>query len=340
MRTTRHRLATAAAVLVLVCGPAAAGCSQGAGSRRVGVVVPFLTSPFWEAYDRDIPRQAAREGVRVLPTVNSGNDASQQITDIRNLLAQNIDGLVVSPIDSAAIVTGLRAAQQRRVPVVAVDVAPDQGKVAIVVRADNRAYGEKACRSLGRIVRSGKVVQIEGDLASVNGRDRTAAFSQCVRRRYPHIRVLDIAAGWQADKAAAGLEALYSANPDIKGIYLQAGGVYLAPTLRTLQRHGALRPRGRRGHIAIVSNDGIPQELDAIRKGWIDATVSQPTDLYARYAMVYIKQAMAGKPFRKGRTDHGSTIVEVRPGILEDQLPAPLVTRANVNDPALWGNRG
>ncbi|MGR3939217.1 sugar ABC transporter substrate-binding protein [Streptomyces sp. BRA346] len=341
MRTTRHRLATAAAVLVLVCGPAAAGCSEeSGGGRRVGVVVPFLTSPFWEAYERDIPRQAAKVGVRVLPTVNSNNDASRQVSDIRNLLAQNIDGLVVSPIDSAAIVTGLRAAQRRRVPVVAVDVAPDRGKVAIVVRADNRAYGEKACRSLGRAVRSGKVVQIEGDLASVNGRDRTAAFDQCMRRRYPHIRVLDIAAGWQADKAAAGLEALYSANPDIKGIYLQAGGVYLAPTLRTLQRHRALHPRGRHGHIVIVSNDGIPQELDAIRKGWIDATVSQPVDLYARYAMVYIKQAMAGRPFRKGRTDHGSRIVEVRKGILEDQLPAPLVTPANVNDPALWGNRG
>ncbi|MGW2331887.1 sugar ABC transporter substrate-binding protein [Streptomyces sp. NPDC001700] len=340
MRTTRHRLATAAMALVLVGGPAASGCSEGdKGGRRVGVVVPFLTSPFWEAYDRDIPRQAAKVGVRVLPTVNSNNDASRQVGDIRNLLAQNIDGLVVSPIDSAAIVTGLRAAQRRGVPVVAVDVAPDRGKVAIVVRADNRAYGEKACRSLGRAVGGrGKVVQIEGDLASVNGRDRTASFDQCMRRHYPHIRILDIAAGWQADKAAAGLEALYSANRDIKGIYLQAGGVYLAPTLRTLQRHRALHPAGHRGHIAIVSNDGIPQELDAIRKGWIDATVSQPTDLYARYAMVYIKQAMAGRPFRKGRTDHGSTIVEVRPGILEDQLPAPLVTRANVNDPGLWGN--
>ncbi|MEU0844533.1 sugar ABC transporter substrate-binding protein [Streptomyces sp. NPDC005962] len=338
----RHRLATAALALALVCGPAATGCSEGSGGgRRVGVVVPFLTSPFWEAYDHDIPRQAAKVGVRVLPTVNSDNDASRQVGDIRNLLAQNVDGLVVSPIDSAAIVTGLQAAQRRHVPVVAVDVAPDRGKVAIVVRADNRAYGEKACRSLGRAVRGrGKVVQIEGDLASVNGRDRTASFSGCVRRRYPHIKVLDIAAGWQADKAAAGLEALYSANPDIKGIYLQAGGVYLAPTLRTLQRHGALHPAGHRGHIAIVSNDGIPQELDAIRKGWIDATVSQPTDLYARYAMVYIKQAMAGRPFRTGRTGHGSRIVEVREGILEDQLPAPLVTRANVNDPALWGNRG
>jgi ribose transport system substrate-binding protein len=30
--------------------------------------------------------------------------------------------------------------------------------------------------------------------------------------------------------------------------------------------------------------------------------------------------------------------VQRAPGILEDQLPAPLVTKANVDDKALWGN--
>lgn len=333
----RHRLTTATAALLLLCGPAAAGCGE-ADPDRVGVVLPLLTSPFWEAYNNDIPKQAAKTGVRILPTVNSNNDPGKQITDIDNLLAQEVKGLVVSPIDSAAIGPGLNAARRAHVPVVAVDVAPDRGKVAIVVRADNRAFGVKACRSLGRAVRRGTVVQIQGDLASVNGRDRTAAFDRCMARHYPDIKVLDIPAAWQAERAAAGLEALYSAHPGIKGIYLQAGGVYLAPTLRTLQSHHALVPVGRRGHIAIVSNDGVPEELAAIREGLIDATVSQPANLYAVYAMRYIKQAMAEKPFKTGPTRHDSTIVRLPGGNLEDQLPAPLVTRANVDNRSLWGN--
>ncbi|MBO3678561.1 sugar ABC transporter substrate-binding protein [Streptomyces sp. NEAU-YJ-81] len=335
----RHRLTSATAALLLLCGPAAAGCGGEADPDRVGVVLPLLTSPFWEAYNDDIPKQAAKAGVRILPTVNSNNDPSKQITDIDNLLAQEVKGLVVSPIDSAAIGPGLNAAQRAHVPVVAVDMAPDRGKVAIVVRADNRAYGVKACRSLGGAVRRGTVVQIQGDLASANGRDRTAAFDRCMARHYPDIKVLDIPAAWQAERAAAGLEALYSAHPGIKGIYLQAGGVYLAPTLRTLQSHHALVPVGRRGHITIVSNDGIPQELAAIRKGLIDATVSQPANLYAVYAMRYIKQAMARKPFKVGPTRHDSTIVRLPGGNLEDQPPAPLVTRANVDNRSLWGNQ-
>ncbi len=335
----RHRLTTATAALVLLCGPAAAGCGGEADPHRVGVVLPLLDSPFWEAYNNDIPKQATKAGVRILPTVNSNNQPSKQITDINILLAQEVKGLVVSPIDSAAVGPGLNAARSAHVPVVAVDVAPDRGKVAIVVRADNRAYGVKACRSLGRAVRRGTVVQIQGDLASDNGRDRTAGFDRCMARHYPDIKVLDIPAAWQAERAAAGLEALYAAYPGIKGIYLQAGGVYLAPTLRTLQSHHALVPVGHRGHIAIVSNDGVPQELDAIRKGLIDATVSQPANLYAVYAMRYIKRAMDRKPFKTGPTRHHSTIVRLPGGNLEDQLPAPLVTRANVDNRSLWGNQ-
>jgi ribose transport system substrate-binding protein len=40
------------------------------------------------------------------------------------------------------------------------------------------------------------------------------------------------------------------------------------------------------------------------------------------------------KPFKASPTDHDSTIVEVAPGVLEDQLSAPLVTKENVNDRA------
>lgn len=339
-----RRIAAAATILALACGLAATGCGGGttagptATTGVVGVVVP-KTTPFWRAYNAAVPSQAKAQGVKMLPAVNSESDIDKQISDIHALLVQQVKGLVVGPLDSAAIRPGLRAAEQAGVPVVAVDVAPDSGKVAMVVRADNRAFGRKACRYLGDAVKTGKVVQIQGDLASVNGRDRTESFLTCMAKHYPRIKVLNIPADWQASKAAAGLNSLYNAHPDIKGIYLQAGGDYLVPTLSILQRNNALFPVGDPRHITIVANDGIPQELDAIRKGEIDATVSQPIDLYAKYAMSYIKKAMEGQKFAPGPTDHGSTIVRLPSGLLEDQLPAPAVTKRNVNDPSLWGNR-
>ncbi|MEW2512744.1 sugar ABC transporter substrate-binding protein [Streptomyces sp. NPDC046870] len=332
-------LAVGASLVLAACGSTKDTASAGSGGTgKVGVILPLLTSPFWQSYNDYVPKMAESEGVEVLKTVNSNSDPSQQITDIDNELTQGVKGLVVAPLDSAAIQAGLDQAERKGVPVVAVDVAPDKGKVAMVVRADNVAYGKKACDYLGQHVSSGKVVQIMGDLASVNGRDRSEAFRSCVKEKYPRLKVLEIPAKWESDTAAAKLDTLLNANPDIKGIYLQAGGVYLAPTLQTLKSKNMLKAAGQKGHIAIVSNDGIPQEYEAIRKGQIDATVSQPADAYAKYGLYYIKAAMEGKKFEPGPTDHDSTIVKLPSGILEDQLPAPLVTKDNVDDPKLWGN--
>ena len=56
----------------------------------------------------------------------------------------------------------------------------------MVVRADNRAYGEKACQFLGaKLGGKGKVVMLQGDLASINGRDRTEAFNDCMKTELP-----------------------------------------------------------------------------------------------------------------------------------------------------------
>jgi simple sugar transport system substrate-binding protein/ribose transport system substrate-binding protein len=100
----------------------------------------------------------------------------------------------------------------------------------------------------------------------------------------------------------------------------------------------------------VVSNDGIPEELKDIDAGLIDATVSQPADLYAKYGLFYAKAAIDGKTFQPGPTDHDSTIIKVRDGVLEDQLSAPLVTADGApvggietvrsDDPGLWGNAG
>ena len=189
-------------------------------------------------------------------------------------------------------------------------------------------------------MKEGPVVQIMGDQASINGRDRGVGFRDCIKKNYPNLTLLEIPTkAWSGEDAAAGLDAILNSTPDLKAIYMHAGGVFLAPTLQTLKRKDMLKLAGEPGHIIIVSNDGIPQEYDAIRKGEADATVSQPADLYAKYGIQYLKEAMAGKKFAPGPTDHDSTIVEVAPGVLEDQLAAPLVTKENVDDKSLWGNQ-
>jgi len=83
--------------------------STGGGTGKVGVILPLLTSPFWQSYNDYVPKMAKSEGVQALKTVNSNSDPSQQITDINNELNQGVKGLMVTPLDSAAIVADAKA---------------------------------------------------------------------------------------------------------------------------------------------------------------------------------------------------------------------------------------
>jgi len=333
-----------AAVLILstaaACGDDKSAGGASGGNPPIGVDLPRADSDFWNSYAKYVPKFATELGVNMMTPTNSQNDVSKLVANTQALVSQGAKAIVMAPQDTGAIASTLTTLAAKKIPVVSVDTRPDKGKVFMVVRADNRAYGQKACEFLGQKLNGqGKVIEFQGSLSSINGRDRSEAFADCMKTKFPGITVFAEPTEWEGAKAAAALQTRLAQHPDIKGIYMQAGGVFLAPTLQVLKSKGLLVPPTDAKHIFVVSNDGIPQEYDSIRKGEIDATVSQPADLYAKYALFYAKAAVDGKTFQPGPTDHDSTIVDVGNGTLEDQLAAPLVTKDNVDDKALWGNQ-
>ncbi|HEV2784538.1 MAG TPA: sugar ABC transporter substrate-binding protein [Actinophytocola sp.] len=341
-RTTLAVLA-AATLLLSACSkdePSSGGAPAGGGSGPIGVDFPRADSDFWNAYNGYVPSKADELDVRLAgsPT-NSQNDIQKLIGNVDSLVAQGAKALVIAPQDTGAIGPKLDELAGKNIKVVSVDTRPDTGAVYMVVRADNRAYGQKACEFLGqKLGGKGKVIEFQGALSSINGRDRSEAFKECMTSKFPGITVFEEPTDWEGAKAQAALETRLSTDPDIKGIYMQAGGVFLDPTLQVLKARNLIVPPSDPRHIFVVSNDGIPQEFDAIRKGEIDATVSQPADLYAQYGLYWAKQALAGVTPKEGPSDHGSMIVKL-PNGFEDQLPAPLVTKDNVDDQSLWGNK-
>ncbi|MFF5114306.1 sugar ABC transporter substrate-binding protein [Streptosporangium sp. NPDC000509] len=313
----------------------------------VGVDYPRSDTDFWNSFIKYVPQFGAENGLD-LKTSNSQNDIAKLTSNVQSLVSQGVKGLVLAPQDTAAVAPTLQQLTAKKIPVVMVDTRPEQGDAYMVVRADNRAYGEKACKFLGeKLSGKGKVVMLQGDLASINGRDRTEAFNDCMKADYPGITVFGEATNWDGAIASQKLQTQLTANPDIKGVYMQSSFA-LAGTLQLLKQRNLLVPPSDPKHVFVVSNDGIPQELKEIAAGNIDATVSQPADQYAKYALEYTKAAIEGKTFQPGPTDHDSTIIQVRPGLLEDQLSAPLVTAdggtygdvpsVKSDDASLWGN--
>ncbi|MGW5429999.1 sugar ABC transporter substrate-binding protein [Streptomyces sp. NPDC004059] len=349
LRTALCSTASALSALALL-----SACSSGSGTAStssdaplVGADYPRSDTDFWNSYIKYTPEFAKKLGLS-LKTTNSQNDVAKLTANVQTFISQGVKGIAMAPQDTAAIAPTLGQLEAKKIPVVTVDTRPDTGKVFMVVRADNRAYGEKACQFLGtKLNGKGKVVMLEGGLDSINGRDRTEAFNDCMKKNYPGIKVFGEATNWDGAVAAQKLQTDLTANPDIKGVYMESSFA-LSGTLQVLKQRGLLVDPKDKKHVFIVSNDGIPEELKDIAAGKIDATVSQPADLYAKYALYYVKAAIDGKTFKPGKTDHNSTIIQVRDGVLEDQLSAPLVTgdggtyggvsSVKSNDTSLWGN--
>ncbi|MER5831431.1 sugar ABC transporter substrate-binding protein [Streptomyces sp. NPDC002130] len=339
--------ALSALTLLSACGGGSTTAASSGDKPLVGVDYPRSDTDFWNSYIKYTPQFAKELGLD-LKTTNSQNDVAKLTANAQTFMSQGVKGVAMAPQDTAAIAPTLAQMEAKKIPVVTVDTRPDSGKVYMVVRADNRAYGEKACQFLGtKLGGKGKVVMLQGGLDSINGRDRTEAFNECMKKNYPGIKVFGEATNWDGAIAAQKLQTDLTAHPDIKGVYMQSSFA-LSGTLQVLKQRGLLVDPKNKKHVFVVSNDGIPEELKSIAAGKIDATVSQPADLYAKYALYYLKAAIDGKKFKPGKTDHDSTIIQVRPGLLEDQLSAPLVTAdggtyggvpsVKSDDKALWGN--
>src|SRR5258708_2830293 len=324
--------------------------STGTSKPKIGVVLTYNLPGFWGNYlkyeaqfEKDLGVQLV--GPKVANVEANGNEVAQQIIDIKSLISQGVQALIVNPADSAAIGPGLDYAKSKGIPVVTVDVAPSQGSVYMIVRADNTAYGTKSCDYIAAHASGpGTIAMVEGDLTSLNARDRATGCTSVISSKYPNFKVKAYETkDWGTDPAVQNATTALTAISDLRGIYVHwsvpEDGIIAAE-----KQKGKYSDVGAANHIMLVGNDGSPHECDLIRNKQLDATIDQPADKYAYYAIYYAKQAIAGAKYSDGQsTDHNSKIVTVA-GNLEDALAAPLVTMAGdsgstqVNSGDLWCN--
>ena len=348
-RRRAHRLRLLAALaamafVVAACGNDNTTASSGGGGGgsgdqafTLGYSAPFLFADFEVVLQKQTMDLARRQGLKVLEPTNAAADSGKQNTDIRNLISAGAQGLIVVANDSKAVVPALDYAAAQKVPVVSVDIGPDGGKVAAIVRADNIGMGRMACEDMAKAIGDkGKVLSLQGAFTSINGRERSQGFAECMKQ-HPGIQLIERPTDWDAAKQVAAFQTVLASNPDLKGVFQQADYA-LSATVNVLKQARKDAKVGQPGHIYMVSIDATPQGLQMVRDGILDAEISQPLDLYAKYGLEYLTKAKRGEQIALGKTDHGTEVRDFS-GNPMDLLPAVLVTRDNVDDQALWGNQ-
>lgn len=325
---------------VAACGEDSAS-SSGSGSAddtTVGYSTKG-TDQFQLILQEQAVDQIEEQGMEALEPISANLDAGKQLSDVQTLVSQGANAMMVVPTDSSAIKPALEFLSSRDIPTVSIDIAPVGGEVSMVVRADNVQMGADACEQMGEwLDGEGTVVSMQGDYKTSNGRDRGVGFKDCMDEQFPNVEVLECPTDWLPEKAADCAQTLVTANEEIDGVYMASDTIMLAPVLSALKSAGRDAKVGESGHVYLISIDGSPYGLRQIRAGTLDALLSQPLDLYAKYGAEYLKAAVEGETLEPGPTDHNSEIIEDETGNLEDLLVAPMVTEENVDEPSLWAN--
>ncbi|HMH93937.1 MAG TPA: sugar ABC transporter substrate-binding protein [Streptosporangiaceae bacterium] len=370
MRAKRRVLtvaaAAAASALLAACGSSggsSTGSSTGsnaAGPVKIGVDLTYNNTAFWSAYINYEQQDAKQMKIKLLGPLLAAADASLQNQQIENLVNEGAQAIVVNPETATSLGPAISYAAAHHVQLVSVDTIVGAGKVYMVVRASNTLYGQDACAYIAQTVKSGYVLDLEGDLTSSNGADRTNAFNACMKANDPGVKVLAKPTVWtDATAVTDAQDAINAYGSQLKAIYSQ----WSSPDtgIIPLLKKKGLGP-GSAHPVQLISDDGVPFEMCDIGTGAVGASQSQPADLYAKWALTYAVDAAKGVKLAAGQPGGGApTLQNVSyqgDANLADPIVAPFVTKAQqtltisqpvdglpgsvttnpVTDQALWGN--
>ena len=174
----RTRPILAAAALLLAAGLAAVthqAVSQADEPLRIGTTYMTMNNPFYSVIDEELRLVIESHG-DILLTRDPALDQERQNGEIRDLLHEDIDLLVLNPVDYREIEPALREAQKAGVPVVVIDSqVSDSNLVACTIASDNYGAGVRCAEHLMNTCDSAKVALIE-HASTKSGMDRIQGF--------------------------------------------------------------------------------------------------------------------------------------------------------------------
>jgi ABC-type sugar transport system substrate-binding protein len=336
-------------------GTAGSTASAASGTTTIGVDLTYNSTAFWAAYINYETQYAAQLHIKLLGPLLAAANASLQNQQIQDLVNEGAKAIIVNPETATSLGPAIAYASAHHVQLISVDTIVGVGKVYMVVRASNTIYGLDACAYISSKVKSGYVLDLEGDLTSSNGADRTNAFDQCMTANDPNVHVLKDPTVWtEATAVTDAQNAVNAYGSDLKAIYAQ----WSSPDLGVLP---LLASKHLTGKVLVVSDDGVPFEMCDISKGSLDASQSQPANLYAYWALKYALDAANGVTLKAGDPGGGAPALQMvtyaGDSNLGDPMVAPFVTKTGqtfnvtpvdglpgtvtstaVSNAQLWGN--
>ncbi len=295
----------------------------------IGLSMPEIKTDGFTAMANGVQMYADQAGVELL-VADADNDAATQMSQIEDFISKGVDGIIMCPADSGALSAAVEKANEASVPVVCMDRSVTSGNIVALIESDNVEHGyqaglymAEAAEKAGIALSDLKILELQGDLATSAGQERSEGFQKACTEKGMTI-VTSLPTYWDPDKAYNAALDAFQAHSDINAIFEASDSIMCAAVNSALDQLGKSVPVGQTGHVIVTTVDGCPVVIDAIKAGSVDATAVQSILTFGQVAVEKIIAAAAG---------------EIALDANETQRLAPVkATADNADSEELWAN--
>ncbi|WP_223639601.1 ribose ABC transporter substrate-binding protein RbsB [Planococcus sp. 4-30] len=257
---------------------------EASGDYTIGFSISTLNNPFFVTLNEGAEAKAEELGA-TLTVVDAQDNASKQASDVEDLIQQEVDLIMINPVDSEAVAAAVESANAANILVITVDRSAAGGEVVSHIASDNIAGGEMAGEHLVSIVGEGaQVAELEGVSGSSAARERGEGFNNVAGDSLEV--VAKQTANFNRSEGLSVMENILQANPDITGVFAHNDEMAL----------GALEAiEASRKDIAVVGFDANEDAVKAVEEGRLDGTIAQKPEMIGEMAVETAVQSLEGE---------------------------------------------
>jgi ribose transport system substrate-binding protein len=278
-------------ILILILSVSIISCND--SSKKTGykktIGVSLLTRGhiFYRDLEEGLKKEAAKYNYELIIT-SADWDLGKQIAQVEDFISRKVDAIIISPVDSRGIGSGIARANDTGIPVFTADIAAEQGKVVSHIASDNFQGGKLAGEYIANALNGTGEIAIINQPAITSVLDRVQGFKSAIVN-YPEIKIVGDVNGFGVrDRSLQAAADLLQAHPQLKGIF----GINDDTALGALD---AARQYNK-NDLIIVGYDATPPAVDAILKGTpLKADVIQYPKIIGESTIARIKDYFDGK---------------------------------------------
>jgi ribose transport system substrate-binding protein len=273
----RIPVALLALASLAACNPQSPAPASNTKRLAVAVIPKGANQVYWKSVHAGAVKAAEELGVEVLwKGPIKEDDRESQIKVVEDFVARGVSGIVLAPLDDSALRPAVTEAVRQKIPVVIIDSTLNSDQQSSFVATDNYAGGQKAGRSLAKLVGGkGKIVVLRFLEGSASTEQRVQGFLDAIKES-PGLTVANAnqRSGSTAEIAYQNSENLLAPFKNPNGS-LNLDGLFCPNEFTTFAMLRALQDGGLAGQVKFVGFDSSEMLVAAMRKGQLHGLVLQ-----------------------------------------------------------------